>query len=140
MTRRLTLIAVAIAVLVSFGLYRTELRVREMERQLAELNTARLENQRTIQVLEAEWSYLNRPERLQRLAERYLLLVPPAAERLGGPAQLAALPQRGPALSEHRAGDADAAGWPLGGDSLPLPAWKPEAAAVLLATHGGDND
>jgi len=143
MTRRLTILAVTVAIVVSFGLYRTELRVREMEKELAELNIALLEDQRTIDVLDAEWSYLNRPERLQHLAERYLMLVPPATERLGGPEQLAALPKRAPALAEQPGGDdARAPAWPAAGTVLPLPASKPAAPAggVVLATHGGGND
>jgi len=143
MTRRLTILAVTVAIVVSFGLYRTELRVREMEKELAELNIALLEDQRTIDVLDAEWSYLNRPERLQRLAERYLMLVPPVTERLGGPEQLAGLPKRAPALAEQPSGDgARAPAWPAAGTVLPLPASKPAvpAGGVVLATHGGGND
>ena len=35
-----------------------------------------------IQLLEAEWTYLNRPDRLARLAKRYLPLKPPAPDAM----------------------------------------------------------
>lgn len=51
------------------------LTVKKLERQLAVEREA-------IQVLKAEWSYLNRPERLQRLAEQYTSLRPVRLEQI----------------------------------------------------------
>ena len=65
--------------------------VERLERELALQQRAILEHQEAIHVLEAEWSYLNRPERISLLAERFLALAPLSADHVVG---IDDLPQR----------------------------------------------
>jgi cell division protein FtsL len=59
--------------------------VRDLEDELAATQSAIADGREEIHVLKAEWSYLNRPERLAELAGRYLDLSPM------GPGQMASL-------------------------------------------------
>ena len=65
--------------------------VERLERELALQQRAILQHQEAIHVLEAEWSYLNRPERISLLAERFLALAPLSADQVVG---INDLPQR----------------------------------------------
>ena len=80
-----------IAVLVSgFFLYSLEHSTRALERQIAtEKRTIDAERE-AIKLLNAEWSSLTRPERLQKLAEDRLKLQPMAAKQVVAEAGLAA--------------------------------------------------
>lgn len=68
----------AVAALSGAMLLHTSQRVQEAEETLASLNAEIVSEQDTMRVLRAEWEYLNRPERLERLATEFLDLVPPA--------------------------------------------------------------
>ena len=76
MRRPLTIAAVLLAALMAYGLYNMKYEVKGLEGRLTGLNRQLLEQDEAIQVLRAEWSYLNRPARLQRLAQRHLELAP----------------------------------------------------------------
>ena len=65
--------------------------VEGLERELALQQRTILKQQEAIHVLEAEWSYLNRPERISLLAERFLALSPLSADHVVG---IKDLPQR----------------------------------------------
>ena len=65
--------------------------VEGLERELALQQQTILKQQEAIHVLEAEWSYLNRPERISVLAERFLALAPLSADHVVG---IKDLPQR----------------------------------------------
>lgn len=91
MIGRTTLLWLALAAFVVFGLFHVKYEVASLEEELGRLNAATLREQNQIHVLEAEWSYLNRPSRLEELAERYLELKPLAPEQL---TTLSALPKR----------------------------------------------
>lgn len=56
------------------GLFHFKQEVQILERRLAATDRAAARDRRAIAVLEAEWTYLNRPDRLTRLARRYLRL------------------------------------------------------------------
>lgn len=64
---------VLIAALVT-GLFQFKQEVQILERRLTAIDRTAAADRRAIKVLEAEWTYLNRPERLARLAKRYLRL------------------------------------------------------------------
>lgn len=91
MIGRTTLLWFGLASLVMFGLFHVKYQVAALEEELTRLNAATLREQNQIHVLEAEWSYLNRPSRLEELSERYLELKPMNPNQL---TTIAALPKR----------------------------------------------
>jgi hypothetical protein len=72
MSRGLSLIALLLLAVVSFGLYQLSYEVQRLEEELIELNRALSQERETIGVLQAEWSYLSRPGYLQDKAQRLL--------------------------------------------------------------------
>ena len=107
MMRRPVLLLIGTIAVVGFGLFRLTYEVQDLEDELARLNRTILEEQEAIHVLEAEWSYLNRPARLEKLNDRHLGLGPLSEASIG---DIAGLPRRdapvpdpsdeGPALQE----------------------------------------
>ena len=83
MKRPLTALAVVLIALLALGLYQLKYEVMHLEDRAMATNRAIAAERETIQVLKAEWSYLNRPQRLDDLAERHLNLVPVAVRQLG---------------------------------------------------------
>lgn len=77
----------------SFGLFQLKYAVQDREDELARLNRDLIASEVSIHVLHAEWSYLNRPERLAALAEKHLGLRSMEARQIS---TVAALPQRPP--------------------------------------------
>lgn len=57
-----------------FGLFQVKFKVQNLHREVAELQKQLEHEKNSIHVLKAEWAYLNQPERLQRLAEKFLNL------------------------------------------------------------------
>ena len=55
-----------------FGLFQVKFKVQNLDREMNELKQQLAHEKETIHVLKAEWAYLNQPERLQRLAEKFL--------------------------------------------------------------------
>lgn len=94
MIGRTTLLWLALAAAVVFGLFHVKYQVAALEEDLNRLNVATLREQNQIHVLEAEWSYLNRPSRLEELAERYLTLKPLAPQQLTTVSALPIRPER----------------------------------------------
>ena len=82
------LIVVTFAALAVFYVSHT---VERLDRELALQQRTILQQQEAIHVLEAEWSYLNRPERISLLAERFLALAPLSADHV---VSIKDLPQR----------------------------------------------
>lgn len=72
MIRRSTIIWSTTAILVGTGLFLVKHQVQELEERLTTLNRSITENREAIHVLNAEWSYLNRPERLEKLGRKLL--------------------------------------------------------------------
>lgn len=64
------------------GLYNLKAQVEDQEKELARIQRAIEDEREAIQVLRAEWSYLNQPERLRRLAAAKLDLQPVAQRQL----------------------------------------------------------
>lgn len=76
MTRLLTAFGLVLTAAASFGLYQVKYQVQDMDRNLASMKRQIERDRAEMQVLDAEWSFLNQPQRLQGLASRYLTLGP----------------------------------------------------------------
>lgn len=72
-------------------LFSVKRQVQELNTELAGLNRSIIADERAIDVLHAEWSYLNNPRRLEDLARRHLGLEPVRPSQLS---TLSALPMR----------------------------------------------
>lgn len=95
---------------VSAGLYHVKYSVDRMERQGLSLKAKIADEQEAIRILDAEWSALNRPGRLQKLSERFQHeLAPVQAAQV---VNFAAIPER-----------------PAADDSAPLTADSGQGAA-----------
>lgn len=92
--RRSTILWFLIATCLGVALFMVKHEVQRREEQLAALHRQILASQEAIHVLEAEWSYLNRPERLEALVRRHLNLVPMDNQKIGA---VELLPMRMPA-------------------------------------------
>ena len=88
MKRAIAAICVVAAGSAALGLFHIADRVQRLEHELARERQAISDTRASIQVLNAEWSYLNRPARIAALAERYLGFGPLAAEQFVGFAQI----------------------------------------------------
>ena len=64
------------------ALLHTSQRVQHAEDSLASLKSDIRKERETISILEAEWEYLNRPERLEKLAKEHLDLVAPSPKAM----------------------------------------------------------
>lgn len=72
-------------------LFQTSYEVQELEEKLAATNRKIVQEQESIQVLKAEWSFLNDPTRLEQLARAHLALQPVEARQF---ASLDIIPMR----------------------------------------------
>jgi len=72
------------AAITGIGLYGIAYEVEQMEKELATLEREIIEERETIHVLEAEWTYLARPERVEDLSGQFLPRMQGlTAERIG---------------------------------------------------------
>ena len=76
MIRPALILWIGLPAIVTIALLLVSYQVKGLENELAALERAAITQQEEIHVLNAEWSFLNRPERLARLAERHLELTP----------------------------------------------------------------
>ena len=131
----LTIIVMSLVLTVSLGLYRLESEVQILERRLAKAAAQLEDNQRNLNILAAEWSFLSQPNRIQALARRHLELRGSTAEQIS---QINALPPK-------LLGDTTSIGngsAKLETGQTPLPGWKPvkrrinRAERIILAENG----
>lgn len=107
-------------------LFQTSYEVQSREEQLAGLNRKIVAEQEAIQILKAEWSFLNDPSRLETLARTHLSLRPTEARQSLASADV--VPMRpAPAAAPEPAPLPPMAGLP--GGSLPSGAYTPAALA-----------
>ncbi len=83
MMRRTTVLFVFLAAALSLALFSLKYQVQDLEDEFVGLNRSISAELRAVHVLEAEWSYLNDPQRLSALAVRHLGLRPVESEQLG---------------------------------------------------------
>ncbi len=77
MSLRITaLVYMACFAALSMGLYLVKYTVQDVQRDVASLKQNLGEEKESLHLLNAEWAYLNRPDRLQKLADRHLDMVP----------------------------------------------------------------
>lgn len=74
--RHTTLLFLLFAGALSVVLFSVKYQVQDLEQEMVDLNESIINERRSIRVLQAEWSYLNDPERLAVLSERYLGMKP----------------------------------------------------------------
>ncbi len=104
---------------VALGLYQVKYEVQRLEEKLHQVRNDIRQDRVALHVLEAEWAYLNRPERLQRLASKHLEMGPSGAKQV---AAVTALPPR---ISESEQAVRFASAGSDGEEGLPLPQSKP---------------
>ena len=124
----LTIVVMSLVLAVSLGLYRLESEVQILERQLAKATTQLEDNRHNSSILEAEWSFLSQPSRIQDLAHRHLNLQDLTPGQIS---QLATLTSKAP---EEVDGAGNTSVERLEGQP-PLPGWK-RAKRIVLAEHG----
>lgn len=129
MSRGFSFLALLLLGIVAFGLYQLSYEVQRLEDELVELNRALGQERETIGVLQAEWSYLSRPEYLQDKAQRLLDMKPATARQI---TRIEDLPWRqeriAPAMPAAPASSVPAA---VGAPVAALPAPAPAAAPVF---------
>src|SRR5215831_13509043 len=64
-----------------FAMFAVKYEVQALEDELARIRKATTAERHEIRVLDAEWAYLTRPETLEDLNRRYLLLAPIATKQ-----------------------------------------------------------
>ena len=74
MTRAVTIIGLLLTIIIGAGTYWVSHEVERLEKRYAGIQSEILAEQESIHVLQAEWSYLNNPERIERLSQEYLSL------------------------------------------------------------------
>ena len=72
----LGVVACAAAVVTAVGLYQFKHEAQERRERIVHLRADIAGERAAIDLLNAEWTFLNRPERIQALAERFLNLKP----------------------------------------------------------------
>ncbi|WP_114394586.1 cell division protein FtsL [Oleisolibacter albus] len=107
---------IALACTASGILYQTSYRVQEQEERLSRLNRQIVAEQEAIQVLKAEWAYLNDPDRLEKLVAEHLVLQPTKAEQI---VTLDQIPLKTPALVAE----------------APLPSGRKPASSQVAENH-----
>lgn len=76
MMSRSALFGIFMSTCVAIALFQLKHKVNQQERELARVHSKIYTTQEAIHILQAEWSYLNEPGRLQALAEKHLKLLP----------------------------------------------------------------
>jgi hypothetical protein len=66
----------------AFGLYMVKFSVENLQREVKTAEVQLANEKESLHLLNAEWAYLNRPERLRNLAEEHLALVPLDSRRI----------------------------------------------------------
>lgn len=74
--RKITALSFLLSSLMGAFIYQIKHRVIDLEQSLNSLNHEIIATNEDIHILKAEWGYLNQPERLKDLSDKYLQLRP----------------------------------------------------------------
>ena len=102
--------------------------VERLDERYAAQQRKLMQQEEMLQVLEAEWTFLNRPERLKDLAARHLDLKPVAVRQISA---IDSLPFRPPAPPQQQAAQTE--------NRAPLPRYTP-APSPAQATQAGKRE
>ena len=114
-------LSVSVVVILAFWAYGEGYETRATERDVARLERTIGARHQELSMLRAEWAYLNRPDRLQELAEmnfETLGLIPPAPPALPTPPASPQVWAEGEAL-EQKIGDVIVMTYRFGADAKP---------------------
>ncbi len=75
------ILLLCVAAILGAMLFLTSQSVQGAEDRLAEINRGIRQESESIRVLDTEWDYLNRPQRLEELAGEYLKVAPPQSDQ-----------------------------------------------------------
>lgn len=92
--RHTTILFLLLAGGISIALFSVKYRVQDLEEMRVALSHEIENEQKSIHILKAEWSYLNNPERIGKLAGRYLGYRPIDSSQMIQPAAIDAIPLR----------------------------------------------
>lgn len=109
MRPKLTVALLIGVVAMGYGVYQTKYQVQALKERAATLEAEIAKEKAAIEVLKAEWAYLTRPTRLERLAEQHLDLGPVAPEQVAALDDLDRVLPRGDAIAENDNTDGKAA-------------------------------
>ena len=129
-----TIVWICLATMASGILYHTSYRVQEQAERLSSINRQIVAEQEAIQVLKAEWAYLNDPIRMERLVAGHTVLQPVKLEQM---VTLDAIPEKLPAdalVAEAAPPTGKAA--PAPKSPAPAPTPKTPEGPMLLAKYG----
>lgn len=76
MIRGMTVLWALLAVVAGVAMFLVKYEVQSLEEDLRQVNRAIRTDRQQIHVLQAEWAYLNQPDRLRAMAEKHLNLKP----------------------------------------------------------------
>ncbi len=103
-------------------LFHTSQQVTDGRTKLASIDAATQKEDESLRVLQAEWSYLNQPDRLEKLSKQYLDLTPLKGKQFGKVADLDAKPiDAAPATDTPKVAEED-----TGAATLPAIEEKPD--------------
>lgn len=80
--RRSTFLVALMTFIVGFGLFQLKYEVMKLENQRKQINREIKFAEEAISILNAEWSHLTNPERLQNLANKHLEIEPVSGKQL----------------------------------------------------------
>ena len=79
---RMSLLSIILTAILGTTLYQVKIGIDARESQLLMLESEIADTERQIAVLEAEWAYLSRPERVLKLSDNLLQMQPIDEDRL----------------------------------------------------------
>ena len=92
MIRFVEIMMIGATIVVAIALYAVKYDTGNLASGIDELNRQIAEEREAIGILRAEWSLLNQPERIQKLADKHLKLEPVAARQIKSFADVPEMP------------------------------------------------